>query len=62
MDTQTFIIYVAMYLYGFSLTIWALFFDKHPTKKSYYGALYGLLGLVLTLIYFIYVLLTVGIS
>ena len=34
MDTKTFIIYLIMYIYGFSLMIWAIFFDKHPTKKA----------------------------
>lgn len=61
MDKTTLTIYILMYLYGFSLTIWAIFFDKRPTKKSYYGAIAGLIGLLLTMVYFIYVLWTVGI-
>lgn len=60
MDLQTFIIFIGMYIYGFTLTIWAVFFDKRPTKKSYYGGVFGLIGLILTLFYFGYVLLTVG--
>lgn len=51
-----------MYLYGFSLTLWAIFFDKHPTKKSRNGAIIGLVGLILTLFYFIYVLTTIGLK
>lgn len=62
MDTKTFFIYVIMYIYGFSLTVWAIFFDKNPTKKSRNGAIIGLVGLILTLFYFFYVLLTIGIS
>lgn len=62
MDKQTLLIYLAMYLYGFSLTIWAIFFDKRPTKRSRNGAIYGLIALCLTLVYFVYVLLTIGIT
>lgn len=62
MDMQTFIIYIVMYVYGFSLTLWAIFIDKRPTKRSYYGAIAGLIGLILTLFYFIYVLWTIGIT
>ena len=62
MDKQTLAIYIIMYIYGFSLTLWAIFFDKRPTKKSYYGAIAGLIGLLLTLIYFFYVLLTIGVT
>ena len=62
MNVSTFLIYIAMYIYGFILTIWAIFFDKRPTKKSYYGALFGLIGLILTLFYFVYVLWTIGLT
>jgi hypothetical protein len=62
MDTKTFLIYVAMYMYGFSLMIWALFFDKYPTKTTLKGAKFGLIALSLTLLYFLYVLLTIGIT
>ena len=62
MDIQTFIIYIVMYLYGFSLTIWAIFIDKRPTKKSYYGAIIGLICLLLTLVYFFYVLWAFGLN
>jgi Zn-dependent protease with chaperone function len=62
MDTMTFFIYIGMYVYGFSLIIWALFFDKHPTKKTKKAALFGLIGLTLTVFYFAYVLLTIGLS
>lgn len=51
-----------MYLYGFGLTLWAIFFDKKPTKKSYYAGVFGFLALILTLFYFIYVLWTIGIT
>ena len=62
MDTQTFLIYIVMYIYGFSLTLWAIFFDKTSTKKSRYGAMFGLIVLILTVFYFVYVLWTVGIT
>lgn len=62
MDTTTFIIYIVMYVYGFSLIIWAIFFDKHPTKKSRNVAIFGLGALILTVFYFIYVLVTRGIT
>ncbi len=62
MDIKTFLIYIVMYLYGFSLTIWAIFFDKHPTKRSRNGAIWGLIGLILTLFYFFYVLWTNGLQ
>jgi hypothetical protein len=62
MDLKTLLIYIAMYIYGFSLTIWAIFFDKNPTKKTRYGALFGLIGLILTLFYFFYVLWTIGLT
>jgi len=62
MDVNTFLIYVVMYLYGFSLTLWAIFFDKRPTRRSYYGSILGLAGLLLTLIYFVYVLWTYGLT
>lgn len=62
MDVKTFLIYIAMYLYGFSLTIWAIFFDKRPTNKSRNGAIAGLIGLVLTLFYFFYVLSKYGLG
>lgn len=62
MDSTTFMIYIALYIYGFSLTIWAIFFDKHPTKKSRNGAIFGLIALLLTVIYVIYVLWTFGLQ
>ncbi len=62
MDTKTFLIYVAMYVYGFGLMIWALYYDKRPTKRTLKAAKYGLIGLLLTLIYFFYVLLVWGIT
>lgn len=62
MDRTTFFVYIAMYVYGFSLMIWAIFFDKRPTKKTYYGAIFGLIGLLLTLIYFFYAIWKFGIT
>ncbi len=62
MDVLTLMIYIGMYIYGFSLTIWAAFFDKHPTKISRNGALFGLVALILTVFYFVYVLWTIGIT
>lgn len=54
MDRTTFWIYVAMYLYGFPLMIWAAYFDKHPTQTSLKASKIGLIVLSLTLIYFAY--------
>jgi hypothetical protein len=62
MDVQTLIIYIVMYIYGFSLMIWEIFFDKHPTKTSRNAAIVGLIGLILTVFYFVYVLWTIGIT
>lgn len=62
MGLKTFLIYIAMYLYGFSLMIWAIFFDKRPTKKSKFAAKVGFFLLLLTLIYFGYILITQGID
>lgn len=56
MDLKTFLFFVAMYIYGFSLMIWAIFFDKRPTKKSVLASKIGLVVLSLTLFYFFYVL------
>ncbi len=56
MNSTTFWIYVAMYLYGFPMIIWAIFFDKHPTEKSLKAAKIGLFLLAWTLFYFFYVL------
>ena len=62
MDTKTFLVYIVMYVYGFSLTIWAIFFDKNPTKKTLIGAKFGLIVLILTVCYFVYVLWTIGLT
>lgn len=62
MDTTTFMIYIALYVYGFSLTLWAIFFDKHPTKKSRNGAIVGFIALIFTVFYVIYVLWTFGLK
>jgi hypothetical protein len=62
MDTSTLMIYLAMYIYGFSLTIWAIFFDKRPTKRSRNGAIFGLIALILTVFYFVYILWTIGLT
>lgn len=61
MDKTTFFIYIAMYIYGFSMMIWAIFFDKHPTKKSIKASKIGIYALIATLFYFFYVLITIGI-
>ena len=53
MDRTTFWIYIAMYLYGFPLLIWAAYFDKNPSKTSLKASKIGLLILFFTLIYFI---------
>lgn len=62
MDTTTLFVYIAMYIYGFSLMIWTLFWDKHPTKTSRYASILGLTVLILSVFYVIYVLWTVGIT
>lgn len=62
MDVQTLIIYIVMYVYGFSLMIWAIFFDKRSTKRSRNGAIFGLIALILTIFYVIYVLWTIGLK
>ncbi len=54
MDWTTFWIYMAMYLYGFPLMIWTVFFDKHPSKLSLKAGKIGLVVLTLTLFYFFY--------
>ncbi|CAF22735.1 unnamed protein product [Candidatus Protochlamydia amoebophila UWE25] len=62
MDIATFYIYIAMYVYGFSLMLWAIFFDKRPTKRTRNGAIFGIFALICTLFYFFYVLATIGIT
>lgn len=62
MDRTTLLIYLAMYAYGFPLMIWAIFFDKRPTKLSRKSAIAGLVGLILTVFYVIYVLTTIGLT
>lgn len=61
MDKTTFFIYIAMYLYGFSMMIWAIFFDKHPTKRSIRASKIGIGALIVTLFYFFYVIIALGI-
>ncbi len=58
MDMTTLMIFLCMYLYGFSLTLWAIFIDKHPTKLSVKAAKWGLCGLLLTVLYFIFTFAT----
>ena len=62
MDINTLLIYSAMYVYGFSLMIWAIYFDKRPTKLSVKAAKFGCLCLILTMFYTVYVLATRGIT
>lgn len=62
MDIKTFLVYLAMYVYGFALILWAIFFDKRPTKKTVTAAKWGLAGLILTLFYFFYVLWNFGLQ
>lgn len=56
MDRTTLLIYLGMYLYGFPLMLWAIYYDKHPTKSSLRAAKIGLFTLSLTLLYFAYAL------
>lgn len=53
MDLTTLIIFLVMYAYGFSLMIWAAYYDKRPTKLSVKAAKVGLVVLILTVIYFL---------
>jgi drug/metabolite transporter (DMT)-like permease len=54
MDKTTLIIFLCMYVYGFSLTLWAIFLDKRPTPKSLKAAKWGLFGLLLTVAYYLF--------
>lgn len=53
MDLKTFLFFLAMYIYGFSLMVWAIFIDKHPTKTSRNAAIAGLVIMLLTLVYYL---------
>lgn len=61
MSIQTIVIFTLMYIYGFSLMIWAIFFDKRPTKTSVNASIFGIFVLITTLFYCAYQLWTVGI-
>ncbi|WP_068469567.1 hypothetical protein [Candidatus Protochlamydia phocaeensis] len=61
MSIPTLLFFIAMYIYGFCLMIWAIFFDKHPTKTTVNASIFGLIVLTCTLFYFFYVLITIGI-
>lgn len=61
MDVKTIIIFAVMYVYGFSLMIWAIYFDKHPTKTSVYASIFGIIVLIASMFYCAYKLWTVGI-
>lgn len=54
MDSITLLVFLVLYAYGFSLMIWAAYFDKRPTKLSVKAAKWGLFGLILTLVYFLF--------
>ncbi len=60
MEMTTLLVYIAMYLYGFPLMLWSIFYDKNPTKLSRNFAIFGLTVLISTVIYLIYVLVTAG--
>lgn len=62
MELTALMIYIAMYLYGFPLMIWTIFYDKHPTELSRRAAIFGLIVLLLTVAYLIYVLATQGLK
>jgi len=62
MDKATLLLYLAMYIYGFSLTIWAIFYHKYRTNTTRNVAIGGLIGLILTVFYVIYALVTIGIK
>lgn len=54
MSLTTLLIFIAMYIWGFSLTIWAIFFDKYPTKTSRYASIFALCALIASLLYFLF--------
>lgn len=60
MDIKTLLIFLALYIYGYALMIWAIFFDKNPTKTSVNASKIGLIALTITLVYVVYVLWTEG--
>ncbi len=62
MSITTLVIYAIMYIYGFSLMLWTIFWDKRPTRLSRNAGITGLLALLVTLAYTIYTLWTVGIT
>lgn len=62
MDITTLLFFLAMYVYGFSLMIWAIFFDKRSTKTSVTASKIGLTLLILSVFYCVYVLWTVGLK
>lgn len=62
MSLMTLLLYLAMYAYGYSLMIWAIFFDKRPTKLSVNASKFGLIALTATVFYTVYVLWTIGIT
>lgn len=54
MSRGTLVLFLIMYAYGFGLMLWAIFLDKHPTALSVKAAKFGLAGLILTVLYFIF--------
>ena len=52
MDNPTLLFFVALYVWGFTLTIWAIFIDKHPTKKTINVSKFALAVLLGSLVYF----------
>lgn len=62
MSLATLLLFLGMYAYGFTLMIWAIFFDKRPTKLSVNASIFGLIVLIATVFYTAYVLWTIGIT
>lgn len=54
MDFVTLIVFLVLYAYGFSLMIWAAYFDKRPSKLSVKAAKIGLVVLICTVLYFLF--------
>lgn len=50
----TLLFFTALYMWGFTLTLWAIFIDKHPTKLSRNSSVFALIVLILSLIYFFF--------
>lgn len=53
-DWLTVLFFIGLYVWGFSLTIWAIFFDKQPSKLSVKASKFALAALLASLGWFLY--------